>query len=150
MTNYFKGLSHGEVCPKNILINEQLQVYLRPFKLDLSDILSISYPINGQEKYNAKFWYCAPELLFSNMNSLEKENLMSTKGSTGTLQPFENNEVETALDMWSVGCIFSELFLTLTPLFQAVDQLDQFNKLVEVFFFLLLFFSEVSSFQFFC
>lgn len=35
------------------------------------------------------------------------------------------------VDMWSIGCIFVELF-TLTPLFQGESQIDQLFKIFKL------------------
>jgi len=146
-------LPHGKICPKNILIDDQLSIYLRPFHLDLieANFHTFQNDNNHQKlknnayndfkhKYKPEFWYSAPELLFRNVSMTEKEDyLMSTKSSIGTFRQPEYLSNEMSLDMWSLGCIFSELFLTLTPLFQAVDQTDQINKFIEVLFFLIPF-----------
>lgn len=40
-------------------------------------------------------------------------------------------EYSTAVDMWSVGCIFGEL-LTQKPLFPGKSEIDQINKVFKV------------------
>lgn len=40
-------------------------------------------------------------------------------------------EYSTAVDMWSVGCIFGEL-LTQKPLFPGKSEIDQINKIFKV------------------
>ncbi|ETV96626.1 CMGC/CDK protein kinase [Aphanomyces invadans] len=65
-------------------------------------------PIRTYTQLVVTLWYRAPELLL------------------GALQ------YSTAVDMWSVGCIFAEMIL-LTPLFMGrgeIDQLDQIFKLL--------------------
>ncbi|RHY88832.1 hypothetical protein DYB37_003180 [Aphanomyces astaci] len=65
-------------------------------------------PIRSYTHLVVTLWYRAPELLL------------------GTLQ------YSTAVDMWSVGCIFAEMIL-LSPLFMGrgeIDQLDQIFKLL--------------------
>ncbi|EEB86650.1 hypothetical protein MPER_16321, partial [Moniliophthora perniciosa FA553] len=37
----------------------------------------------------------------------------------------------TAIDVWSIGCIFAEL-LTGKPLFKGKDYVDQLNKILNV------------------
>ena len=35
-------------------------------------------------------------------------------------------------DIWSVGCIISELFFLATPLFQCINSKDKIRKIIEV------------------
>ncbi|MGH0160032.1 UNVERIFIED_CONTAM: hypothetical protein FKN15_050730, partial [Acipenser sinensis] len=72
-------------------------------------------------------WYRAPELLLG------------------------AKEYSTAIDMWSLGCIFGEL-LTQKPLFPGKSEIDQINKIFKVFFksfdrliFMLLYSKSISS-----
>lgn len=44
---------------------------------------------------------------------------------------FSLQEYSTAVDMWSVGCIFGEL-LTQKPLFPGKSEIDQINKIFKV------------------
>lgn len=44
---------------------------------------------------------------------------------------FSWQEYSTAVDMWSVGCIFGEL-LTQKPLFPGKSEIDQINKIFKV------------------
>ncbi|KAL1246633.1 hypothetical protein QQF64_034452 [Cirrhinus molitorella] len=44
-----------------------------------------------------------------------------------------SQEYSTAVDMWSVGCIFGEL-LTQKPLFPGKSEIDQINKIFKVCF----------------
>lgn len=44
---------------------------------------------------------------------------------------FSPQEYSTAVDMWSVGCIFGEL-LTQKPLFPGKSEIDQINKIFKV------------------
>jgi len=44
-----------------------------------------------------------------------------------------SQEYSTAVDMWSVGCIFGEL-LTQKPLFPGKSEIDQINKVFKVCF----------------
>lgn len=55
-------------------------------------------------------WYHSPEQVFSSKS-------LST-------QPH--------CDIWALGCIFSDLFLSLTPLFQSVEADDRLHRLFEV------------------
>lgn len=45
--------------------------------------------------------------------------------------PLAPQEYSTAVDMWSVGCIFGEL-LTQKPLFPGKSEIDQINKVFKV------------------
>lgn len=46
-------------------------------------------------------------------------------------RPLAPQEYSTAVDMWSVGCIFGEL-LTQKPLFPGKSDIDQINKVFKV------------------
>ena len=37
-------------------------------------------------------------------------------------------------DMWSLGCVFAEMFISLTPLFQSVDNYERVLKYFEVIY----------------
>ncbi|ELK32756.1 PREDICTED: cyclin-dependent kinase 11B [Myotis davidii] len=64
-------------------------------------------PLKAYTPVVVTLWYRAPELLL---------------GAT---------EYSTAVDMWSVGCIFGEL-LTQKPLFPGKSEIDQINKVFKV------------------
>ena len=48
-----------------------------------------------------------------------------------TLKPHAQ-EYSTAVDMWSVGCIFAE-FLLHKPLFRGKSEIDQLNQIFKVY-----------------
>jgi len=37
-----------------------------------------------------------------------------------------------ASDLWSIGCVFAEMFVSLTPVFQAVDTFERTIRFFEV------------------
>lgn len=39
-----------------------------------------------------------------------------------------------ASDLWSIGCVFAEMFVSLTPVFQAADNFDRALRFFEVKF----------------
>ena len=42
-----------------------------------------------------------------------------------------SQEYKTAIDLWSVGCVFAEL-LTMKPLFPGKSEIDQINRVFKV------------------
>lgn len=88
-------------------------------------------PLKAYTPVVVTLWYRAPELL------------LGAKVSAGpwgpalrlTLPAPERvpgpQEYSTAVDMWSVGCIFGEL-LTQKPLFPGKSEIDQINKVFKV------------------
>jgi len=73
---------HRDLKPQNILIDEKLRVKIADFGLSRT----YSIPIRQYTKEVLTLWYRAPELILG------------------------INEYSTGIDMWSVGCIFAELF----------------------------------------
>ncbi|OXB78147.1 UNVERIFIED_CONTAM: hypothetical protein H355_007289 [Colinus virginianus] len=75
-------------------------------------------------------WYRAPELLLGAKVGLslflwELKRFCLPQRMGGYILPLQ--EYSTAIDMWSVGCIFGEL-LTQKPLFPGKSEIDQINK----------------------
>jgi serine/threonine protein kinase len=56
------------------------------------------------------FWYSSPEELFGN-------DFLAVKSSS---------------DVWALGCLFAEMFASLTPLFQAVDHTEKVYRMLEM------------------
>ena len=57
------------------------------------------------------------------------DRTVGSTAETPSLSP--QQEYSTAVDMWSVGCIFGEL-LTQKPLFPGKSEIDQINKIFKV------------------
>jgi len=100
-----RKILHRDLKPQNILICEKsLVTKLADF--GLSRVYSI--PIRPYTKEVLTLWYRAPELMLG------------------------LNQYSTGLDMWSIGCIFAELF-TKKPLFAGDSEIDQLYKIFRVF-----------------
>lgn len=95
---------HRDLKPQNILIcNQTLVTKIADF--GLSRVYSI--PIRPYTKEVLTLWYRAPELMMG------------------------LNQYSTGLDMWSVGCIFAELFLK-KPIFIGDSDIDQLFQIFRV------------------
>ena len=83
---------HRDIKPQNILIGHNGVLKLADFGL----ARSFGLPVRGFSHEVVTLWYRAPDVL-----------LQSTRYST-------------SIDMWSVGCVFAEMFLG-RPLFTGTD-----------------------------
>jgi serine/threonine protein kinase len=92
---------HRDLKPQNLLLSRSGQLKIADFGLARS--LAIKMPAYSSEVVT--LWYRAPELLMGCRN------------------------YEYSVDMWSVGCIVSEI-LTQAPLFPGTDKQDQLNKVL--------------------
>ena len=75
-------------------------------------------------------WYRAPELLLGT-----KVSCNIPYHYTALITSIINivvQEYSTAVDMWSVGCIFAE-FILQKPLFQGKSEIDQLNLIFKVY-----------------
>lgn len=87
---------HRDLKPSNILVNENCDLKIGDFGMSRSvNMTSEEMKQLNLTQYVATRWYRAPELLYS-------------------------CEYSYAIDLWSVGCIFSEM-LTMRPLFPCKD-----------------------------
>lgn len=95
-----KRVLHRDIKPQNILLNDTFEVKIADFGL----ARAFQVPIRPYTHEVVTLWYRAPEIL---MNSAE---------------------YSTPVDMWSVGCIFAELYNQI-PLFQGDSEIDQIFKI---------------------
>ncbi len=126
------GIVHGEVSPKTIWVNEQLKTSFSVPKLywkNESPKERIYHSDSNKDHMNSEnqnrarlpsnFWYMAPELLFDNFKKT------TTRRNT-------KSKIDFPADLWSLGCIFAEIFATITPLFQSVNLIDYEKKISQV------------------
>lgn len=92
---------HRDLKTSNLLMNNRGQIKLADF--GLARMYGEPRGSNDMTKLVVTLWYRAPELLLG--------------AST----------YDTAIDMWSVGCIFAEL-ITKEPLFAGKNEADQIGK----------------------
>lgn len=152
------GEAHLEICPKNIWVEDQFLVYLRPFKIKpLStgpnrqpltqggNVTSRSDAVPVLPKkisQNSKYWYVSPEQIMKRYNPLAQKisqkfaDLSSDEDSESDSDSLNNSQYDsysdTSSDMWSLGCVFAEMFVSLTPIFQSVDTFDRILRYFEV------------------
>jgi len=97
-----RQIMHRDLKSSNILVTVDGTVKLADFGL-----AKVMNPINNQNGYSCNVvtrWYRAPELLLNDAH------------------------YDSAIDMWSVGCILSELMFK-TPLFPGSDEDDQLERI---------------------
>ncbi|GJN91357.1 hypothetical protein Rhopal_004378-T1 [Rhodotorula paludigena] len=94
---------HRDLKTSNLLMNNRGQIKVADFGL----ARTFGDPLGDMTQLVVTLWYRAPELLF---------------GAT---------EYTTAVDMWSIGCIFGELILR-EPLLPGRGEIDQVNKIFKL------------------
>ncbi|KAF9269016.1 Pkinase-domain-containing protein [Marasmius fiardii PR-910] len=99
---------HRDLKPGNLLVNADCELKICDFGLSRGfESKNDEYATHHLTEYVATRWYRAPEIM------------LAFRG------------YNTAIDVWSVGCIFAEL-LTGKPLFKGKDYVDQLNKILNV------------------
>ncbi|GAA5952971.1 hypothetical protein JCM3765_003021 [Sporobolomyces pararoseus] len=94
---------HRDLKTSNLLMNNRGQIKVADFGL----ARTYGDPMGDMTQLVVTLWYRAPELLF---------------GAT---------EYSTAVDMWSIGCIFGELILR-EPLLPGKGEIDQISKIFKL------------------
>ncbi|XP_072955949.1 shaggy-related protein kinase epsilon-like [Typha angustifolia] len=97
------GICHRDIKPQNMLVNPHTH------QLKLCDFGSAKKLVPGEPNisYICSRYYRAPELIF---------------GAT---------EYTTAIDVWSVGCVFAELLIG-QPLFPGESGVDQLVEIIKI------------------
>ena len=92
---------HRDLKTSNLLLNNRGEIKVADFGL----ARKYGSPMGNMTQMVVTLWYRAPELLLG------------------------SKDYTTAIDMWSVGCIFAELLLNeaLLPGRSEIDQLDRVN-----------------------
>ncbi|KAI5124288.1 hypothetical protein M0805_005135 [Coniferiporia weirii] len=98
---------HRDLKPGNLLVNADCELKICDFGLSRGfDAVPDEFATHMTE-YVATRWYRAPEIMLA------------------------FRRYNTAIDVWSIGCIMAELILG-KPLFKGKDYVDQLNKILDV------------------
>ncbi|EKM76310.1 hypothetical protein AGABI1DRAFT_63359 [Agaricus bisporus var. burnettii JB137-S8] len=92
---------HRDLKPQNLLIDKDDNLKLADFGLSRA----FGVPLRAYTHEVVTLWYRAPEVLLG------------------------SPQYSTALDMWSVGCIFAEMAMQGQPLFPGDSEIDQIFKI---------------------
>lgn len=100
------GILHRDLKPRNLLVNSNCDLKICDFGLSRADIPDL-YNAGAMTDYISTRWYRAPELLLG------------------------SEYYTTAVDVWSIGCIFSELLLR-KPMMPGSDTENQLELVVGI------------------
>ena len=101
------GILHRDLKPRNLLVNSNCDLKICDFGLARAEIPLLQSHSIVLTDYITTRWYRAPEVLLS------------------------WKKYSTAIDMWSVGCIFAEM-LTREKLFPGQEQEEQLQMIIEL------------------
>ncbi|KAF9005156.1 kinase-like domain-containing protein [Cyathus striatus] len=95
---------HRDLKPQNLLIDREDNLKLADFGL----ARAFGIPMRTYTHEVVTLWYRAPEVLLG------------------------SRHYSTAIDMWSVGCIFAEMAMQGAPLFPGDSEIDQIFKIFRI------------------
>lgn len=95
---------HRDLKPQNLLIDGEDHLKLADFGL----ARAFGIPMRTYTHEVVTLWYRAPEVLLG------------------------GRHYSTAIDMWSVGCIFAEMAMAGSPLFPGDSEIDQIFKIFRI------------------
>lgn len=95
---------HRDLKPQNLLIDNRDNLKLADFGL----ARAFGIPMRTYTHEVVTLWYRAPEVLLG------------------------SRHYSTAIDMWSVGCIFAEMAMQGNPLFPGDSEIDQIFKIFRI------------------
>jgi len=95
---------HRDLKPQNLLIDKRDNLKLADFGL----ARAFGIPMRTYTHEVVTLWYRAPEVLLG------------------------SRHYSTAIDMWSVGCIFAEMAMQGSPLFPGDSEIDQIFKIFRI------------------
>ncbi|KAG0317472.1 Cyclin-dependent kinase catalytic subunit [Dissophora globulifera] len=98
-----RRILHRDLKPQNLLIDNQLNLKLADFGL----ARAFGIPLRTYTHEVVTLWYRAPEILMG------------------------SRHYSTAVDMWSVGCIFAEM-CNKAPLFPGDSEIDELFKIFRI------------------
>ncbi|KAF8074985.1 kinase-like protein [Lyophyllum atratum] len=98
---------HRDLKPGNLLVNADCELKICDFGLSRGFDSQPDENASHLTEYVATRWYRAPEIMLA------------------------FRRYNTAIDVWSIGCILGELLLG-KPLFKGKDYVDQLNKVLDV------------------
>ncbi|KAF9155247.1 Cyclin-dependent kinase 3 [Linnemannia schmuckeri] len=98
-----RRILHRDLKPQNLLIDEHRNLKLADFGL----ARAFGIPLRTYTHEVITLWYRAPEILMG------------------------SRHYSTAVDMWSIGCIFAEM-ITKRPLFPGDSEIDEMFKIFKI------------------